>query len=88
MTLGHHVTEIMRAGIHGVEDAGEIACRVLVWFERFLIGVLCCRVRFAVIKILFADHLELVERHELGGSASSTHDREGCVESSDCSGYR
>ena len=36
-TLGHHVAKKLPGGTDGVEDAGEIAGRMFVWFDGFLV---------------------------------------------------
>ena len=68
-TVGHDATEILHCGTEGVEDAGEIAGWMFVWFEVFLVGMLRCHVREPLVEILFADHVVLLERLELGDIA-------------------
>ena len=54
------MTEVHRGGTNQVEDAGELARRVLKGFEWFLVGVLYRLIRITLSQVLSADDMVLV----------------------------
>ena len=50
--LDEEVIEVDGGGNDGVKDAGEIACRVFLSFEGFLLRVLCRLIRITLSKVL------------------------------------
>ena len=60
-SLNQDVSEVWRGGTDGVQDGGEIACWVLLRVEGFHVGIMRCRLRFALLNFLFQDDVLLLE---------------------------
>ena len=63
----NELAEVQCGGTNAMEeDASQIACRMVVWFEALLVGILRCQI---LVNVLFPDNVLLVELLELGNIA-------------------
>ena len=60
-TFDPEVSEVFGGGTDGVEDAVELACRVFIWFEWLLIGILHCSIGFTLVELLVAEDVIFIQ---------------------------